>query len=251
MNDRARVNGQSGIKESVRYCAMLVALAAIIPFGALAQGGNKTGAQVVAVACGKCHTTGEKNAPKIGDKAAWGKLAAQGLTGLTAVALKGIREMPAHGGSPGLSDTEIARAITYMVNKSGGKWIEPTNKTKPAGPMTGEQIVKMQCYQCHEQGIDGAPKIGDAGVDSAAEKRTGCDGALGGKRARRDAGARRHGKRYDAQHHHLHVRKAEPPARAERRARAGVQRPQRFAQAAPAGARPAGSRSRSAPRSKA
>lgn len=161
MKDRARVNGQSGIRESVRYCAMLIALAAIVPFGALAQGGNKTGAQVVAVACGKCHTTSEKNAPKIGDRKAWGKLAAQGLSGLTAVALTGIRNMPAHGGSPDLSDTEIERAITYMVNKSGGKWIEPTNKAKPAGPMTGEQIVKLQCHNCHEQGLNGAPKIGD------------------------------------------------------------------------------------------
>ena len=145
-----------------RVLALGIALAAAAAAsGAMAQGGEKSGREVVAATCGTCHATGEKNAPKIGDKAAWGKLAAQGLTGLTAVALKGIREMPAHGGSPGLSDTEIARAITYMVNKSGGKWIEPTNKTKPAGPMSGEQVVKMQCYQCHEQGIDGAPKIGD------------------------------------------------------------------------------------------
>lgn len=145
-----------------RWLAVCIALAAIAAApGALAQGADKSGREVVAAACGACHTTGEKNAPKIGDKNAWGKLAAQGLTSLTQIALTGIRDMPAHGGSPGLSNTEIERAITYMVNMSGGKWIEPTSKVRPAGPRTGQQIVQMQCMLCHETGVDGAPKIGD------------------------------------------------------------------------------------------
>ena len=163
MNIWMRVDGHVTLgRLSVRRIALLVALAApIAPVSALAQGGEKTGSQVVAAVCGECHATGAKNAPKIGDKKAWGELAAQGLTGLTAVALKGIREMPSHGGSPNLTDTEIARAITYMVNKSGGKWIEPTSKTRPSGPRTGAQIVQMQCSKCHQQGVGGAPKIGD------------------------------------------------------------------------------------------
>jgi cytochrome c5 len=147
---------------SLRQIAIFIVVAAMsAPFGAAAQGGEKSGAQVVTTVCYKCHATGEKGAPKIGDKKAWGKLAKEGLAALTGVALKGIREMPSHGGSPNLSDTEIERAITYMVNKSGGKWIEPTSKTRPAGPMTGEQVVKMQCSKCHEKGVGGAPKIGD------------------------------------------------------------------------------------------
>lgn len=144
-----------------RMLGLCIALAMAAASGALAQGADKSGREVVAATCGACHTTGEKNAPKIGDKNAWGKLAAQGLTSLTQIALKGIRDMPAHGGNPGLTDTEIERAITYMVNMSGGKWIEPTNKTKPIGPRSGQQIVQMQCAQCHEKGVDGAPRIGD------------------------------------------------------------------------------------------
>jgi hypothetical protein len=50
---------------------------------------------------------------------------ARGLTGLTESALAGIRNMPAHGGDMTLSDIEIERAITWMVNQSSGNWIEP------------------------------------------------------------------------------------------------------------------------------
>jgi cytochrome c5 len=163
MNNGARVEGHVALKGvSVQQVAMLIALAtAIAPLSAQAQGGEKTGREVVATVCGHCHATGAKGAPKIGDKNAWSTLAAQGLTSLTEVALKGIRQMPSHGGNPNLTDTEIARAITHMVNKSGGNWIEPTSKTKPSGPRTGEQIVQMQCSKCHQKGVGGAPKIGD------------------------------------------------------------------------------------------
>jgi cytochrome c5 len=162
MKNGTHAEGHIALRVWAQQFAMLSALATTIaPLSALAQGGEKSGSEVVATVCGECHATGAKNAPKIGDKKAWGKLAAQGLATLTKVALKGIREMPAHGDSPNLTDTEIARAITFMVNKSGGKWIEPTSKTKPSGPRTGAQIVQMQCSKCHEKGVNGAPKIGD------------------------------------------------------------------------------------------
>ena len=69
--------------------------------------------------------------------------------------------MPAHGGNPNLSYVEIQRAITYMVNQSGGHWTEPISTTRPVKERSGEQIVKAQCYKCHETGKGGAPKIGD------------------------------------------------------------------------------------------
>jgi cytochrome c5 len=69
--------------------------------------------------------------------------------------------MPAHGGNQALSDNEIERAITYMVNQSGGHWTEPTSKATPAAERSGKQIVQMQCAKCHQTGVDGAPKIGN------------------------------------------------------------------------------------------
>lgn len=125
-----------------------------------AQNVERSGKEVVESTCAKCHASGANGAPKIGDKAAWSKLSSQSLSSLTAVVLKGIRQMPPHGGNMKLTDTEIKRAVTYMVNQSGGHWVEPVSKQKP-GQRTGEQIVKMRCSKCHETGKGGAPKIGD------------------------------------------------------------------------------------------
>ena len=86
---------------------------------------EKTGQQVVEAACNACHQTGLLNAPKIGERAAWGKLIARGLPSLTQSAIKGIRNMPPRGGSPDLSDTEVARATAYMANQAGATFKEP------------------------------------------------------------------------------------------------------------------------------
>jgi cytochrome c5 len=138
-----------------------VALAvAIAPRTVRAQT-ESSGKQVVDAVCAKCHATGLNGAPKIGDKSAWAKRASQGLTGLTAHAINGIRQMPAHGGSPTLSDLEIARATAYMVNQSGGRWVEPVSVKDLSKERSGEQIVQAQCGKCHETGAGGAPKIGD------------------------------------------------------------------------------------------
>ena len=129
--------------------------------GADAKSGERNGKQVVEAVCQTCHGTGAHGAPKIGDRKAWAKRSSQGLSSLTEHAIKGIREMPSHGGNPDLSDLEIGRAVTYMVNQSGGKWIEPRSKTKPTAERSGEQVVRMRCVKCHEAGTGGAPKIGD------------------------------------------------------------------------------------------
>jgi cytochrome c5 len=132
-------------------------------FAALAQAQRKErqGKEVVDAVCGACHVPGKDNAPRIGDAKAWSTRAAQGLTALTDNALKGIRNMPAHGGNPGVSDIEIERAITYMVNQSGGRWVEPIGGATPAMVRTSESVVRTQCATCHESGRDGAPRIGD------------------------------------------------------------------------------------------
>ena len=150
------------VSATFRRLIVGVVIAYAIPAAmALAQGGERSGKEVVDAVCSACHGTGKNGSPKIGDQAAWSKLASQGLTGLTKVVLKGIRQMPPHGGNMQLTDTEIKRAVTYMVNQSGGHWIEPTSKTKPAVQRTGKQIVEARCSKCHAKGKGGAPKIGD------------------------------------------------------------------------------------------
>jgi cytochrome c5 len=122
---------------------------------------ERSGKEVVDSLCISCHGTGANGAPRIGDQKAWSARAAKGLTGLSQSALKGIRQMPAHGGNPALTDTEIERAITYMVNQSGGHWTEPVSRISTAPERTGKEIVQAQCVKCHGTGVNGAPKIGD------------------------------------------------------------------------------------------
>jgi cytochrome c5 len=130
---------------------------------ALAQpaAAQRSGKEVVESTCVNCHGTGAQGSPKIGDRKAWRPRAAQGMSSLTQSALKGIRNMPSHGGNASLSDLELARGITYMVNASGGKWTEPASASELKAERTGAQVVKMQCSKCHQEGKGGSPKIGD------------------------------------------------------------------------------------------
>lgn len=143
---------------------LVAAAALLIPAlcaSAFAQRHERSGQEVTEAVCAACHAAGINGAPRIGDAKAWAPRAAQGLTSLTAHAISGIRNMPAHGGSPATSDGEIERAITYMVNQSGGHWIEPLGAATSAAVRSSEQIVRTQCSKCHQTGENGAPKIGD------------------------------------------------------------------------------------------
>ena len=128
---------------------------------ASAQSGERSGKEVVKVVCSTCHGTGANGAPKIGDVKAWSKRASQGLTSLTQHAVRGIRQMPAHGGNPDITDLEIGRAITYMVNRSGGHWVEPVDTKVLTAERSGQEVVHARCANCHETGKNNAPKIGD------------------------------------------------------------------------------------------
>ena len=144
-----------------RLASIAVLVLTLTPLAAGAQGSERSGKEVVDQVCASCHRTGAQGAPQIGDNNAWAARSSQGLSSLTQSALKGIRQMPPHGGNPGLTDTEIARGIAYMVNQSGGQWAEPVSRTSRAAERSGEQIVQAQCVKCHGSGLGGAPKIGD------------------------------------------------------------------------------------------
>jgi cytochrome c5 len=140
------------------WAALLAVAAGAAPASAAAARGGR---QVVEATCAACHASGVHGAPKIGDRVAWKARAAQGLSSLTQHALTGIREMPAHGGNLELTDLEIARAVAYMVNRSGGRWVEPASALDLAAERSGAQIVEAQCSKCHREGAGGAPRIGD------------------------------------------------------------------------------------------
>ena len=86
---------------------------------------NASGEQIYKEVCFICHTPGVANAPKLGDKAAWGKLISEGQVIITAHGYVGIRAMPARGGKQELSVEQFAEALNYIVRKSGGHWASP------------------------------------------------------------------------------------------------------------------------------
>jgi cytochrome c5 len=173
-------------------------LARIAPVGTVqiaAPSGPKgmlTGEQVFAQVCKTCHEAGIAGAHKLGDKAAWAKVIAQGEKLTFEHAIAGIRAMPPRGGNPDLTDDEVKRGVAYMIGKAGGNWKEPpvtapatTASAAPAvAPIStaaaqpamiaaapaaaaaptkidGKRIFDTTCTACHGMGIAGAPKFGD------------------------------------------------------------------------------------------
>ena len=193
------------------------------PAAVAAKGADRTGEEVVNLACAKCHATGERGAPKIGDSAAWTPRVAKGLATVTQAALKGHGGMPARAGMADLSDVEIKRAIEYMFNSGLVKAAAPAPvvaarraaarlAAAPAGGKAdGKKVYDTACAVCHAAGVAGAPKFGDKaawaprlkpGVDAlyasalkgkAAMPAKGGNASLAG--CRREGRGRLHGRR--------------------------------------------------------
>ena len=171
---------------------------------------EKTGEAVFNATCTSCHTSGALGAPKIANKGDWAPRIAQGYETLIKHAIEGIRQMPARGGDPDLSDVEIARAIAFMANQSGAKFTPPEPKAIAAAPATsaapspaptiatavtttasadkasGKKVYEASCASCHATGVLGSPKAGDNAA-WAPRLKTGMDAlyksALHGKNA--------------------------------------------------------------------
>ena len=76
------------------------------------------GQNIYRQACAFCHDRGVAGAPKTGDAAAWKMRLAQGMETLYTVAVRGKGAMPAKGGNPSLSETDVKAAVDYMVAQS-------------------------------------------------------------------------------------------------------------------------------------
>lgn len=142
------------MKHGKRIGVLLFAL-----FGAVSlQAAERSGKEVVEGVCAACHAKGENGAPRLDDRAEWNRRASKGLGQLTANAISGVRNMPAHGGQAQLSDVEMSRAVAFMV--SSGKAADPDKAYAVPQRRTGEQIVQERCQSCHVDGKNGSPKLG-------------------------------------------------------------------------------------------
>lgn len=117
VNEPAAVVVESN--DNIKPVAEVVVAAADVSAGEKIE---KSGEQVVKETCAMCHASGMMNSPKIGDNGAWGPRIAQGYDTLVNNALNGVRSMPAKGGNQGLTDAEVASAVTYMANASGASF---------------------------------------------------------------------------------------------------------------------------------
>ncbi len=122
--------GSDGM-EAERVAERLRPLAQVEVKDASDVGSLKAGDQVYAAQCAACHASGAAGAPKLGDMAAWGPRLKTGFDTLLHSALAGKGAMGAQGGGD-FSDFEIARAVVYMANQSGGKLDEPKAPAAPA-----------------------------------------------------------------------------------------------------------------------
>jgi cytochrome c5 len=136
--------------------------------------GARSGEEIVKAVCATCHQAGVANAPKLGDRNAWAQHIKHGLNEMVQTAIKGKGAMPPRGGDASLTDQEVARAVVFMANQSGGKFKEPAApKEKAAAPqekaaaapkaaaVDGKAVYDKTCVACHAQSVAGSPKLGD------------------------------------------------------------------------------------------
>ena len=100
-------------------CALFICS---ISGNAMAAYNAAAGKPVYDANCGTCHNTGMMGAPKLGDKAGWAPRIATGVPALVAHSVNGYTGkkgmMPAKGGNPKLTATQVGDAVQYMVDKS-------------------------------------------------------------------------------------------------------------------------------------
>lgn len=157
----------------------------------------QTGGAVYAAACSACHAAGIAGAPRTGNAAAWAPRIKQGFDLLVKHAVEGFKAMPPKGGNPSLDSIEVARAVAFIGNQSGGKFKEPAapavvastpvstappsaapaaaaaaipavaapsaaaKGTLSTAKVDGAKVFASGCTVCHTAGVAGAPKLGD------------------------------------------------------------------------------------------
>ncbi len=126
----------------------------------------RSGEEVYSAGCGTCHDNGVAGAPKLDDKADWETRLSGGFTALVASAINGKGGMPARGGNPDNTDSEMELAVSHMIKKAGIELVaksaasnaaSPAPESKPAAAMKTEEAPKAEEVKTEE-----APKVEEA-----------------------------------------------------------------------------------------
>lgn len=127
----------------------------------------KRGKQVYVNSCIICHQNGEMSAPVIGAGNNWyRRLKESGLTGLYRHGIQGYNSMPVKGACVTCSDNDIMAAVDYILNQSlsRSQWSDLVSGGATKYPSSGVEIYNENCAACHNEGKQGAPKIGDKAI---------------------------------------------------------------------------------------
>jgi len=93
-----------------RALILVGTVAALMVSGQLAAADGKA---VYDKSCAGCHKSMK---PKMGDKAAWAPLIAQGADAMTASVMKGKKPMPPKGGAA--SEADVKAAVEYLFSQN-------------------------------------------------------------------------------------------------------------------------------------
>jgi cytochrome c5 len=137
------------------------------------------GEEVYKGQCAGCHATGAAGAPKFGDNGAWAPRIKTGFEALWNSALKGKGAMTAQSGGE-YDDAEIANAVVYMANGSGGKLEAPKGAAPvvaavapataaPAAAATAPAAVSMPAKVYFESGKAGLDADGNKAIAAAVD----------------------------------------------------------------------------------
>lgn len=127
----------------------------------------KRGKQVYVNSCIICHQDGKMGAPVIGDGPNYYmRLKDSGLTGLYRHVIHGYNSMPVKGACVTCSDNDLIAAVDYILNKSlsRSQWSDLSTGGTRKFPANGRDVYEENCSACHNEGVMGAPKIGDKDV---------------------------------------------------------------------------------------
>lgn len=138
----------------MRWGYVALASAVLVQGGPLWAGGSglNEGRKVYRAQCAFCHDTGVNDAPILTEKEGW----ARRMAGSDAVQQAHVTKGHIPGPGAGLSPSQVAAALDYMRGE-----LRLLEAGSGVDVVLGRDIYMFSCASCHDEGLKGAPPIGD------------------------------------------------------------------------------------------